>query len=429
MVTLSHLSWATLAPELLSLIHEIIAEDFLESKTNADLAHKQAYPWDTRNRDKKTALPPLALKHVARVNKHWHDVANRGLYKVLFIQREQTIKRLVRTVTSNPALLPFIKSVSIDYKFNNLPTQKKALQKALAIRKKANQHTWQFLRLLEPGRLKHLSLEWQSVSPLPSSTDDESALLPCLDGVVSLSLVANHSDARSISEVLHPAAATLRRLSLDVRYMESWTDTIPNDLKLTCIRLHTPNLNVGGLQLLLRSGTIEYLNFVYGYDMKITPQELQPEFFKIAPKLRGLHIEMPHAFSARRKEFIETVITVLHSTQHLETLHLSLEKDDVDAIVAAGLPATLRDFILDYRVTEHSLTYEAGIVEALQQVSSSILAQTLPALRRLAIGSSLHTSPVPIVGNPFTSQVVSAADQGVSLRLLDLFPYEIPWDA
>lgn len=116
-------------------IHRILAEDFLEAKAEADQTLRIG--WHKRTRDRQTALPPLALKHVALVNKHWvrcrvrsvwpcaltrawqHLVSNQDLYRTIFIQREQTIQRLVRTVTNNPELLPLVKSVTVNYKCAN----------------------------------------------------------------------------------------------------------------------------------------------------------------------------------------------------------------------------------------------------------------------------------------------------------------------
>lgn len=45
-----------------------------------------------------------------------HLVANQEMYRNIFIQREQTIQRLVRTVTGNPELLHLVKSVTVNYK-------------------------------------------------------------------------------------------------------------------------------------------------------------------------------------------------------------------------------------------------------------------------------------------------------------------------
>ncbi|KZV92561.1 hypothetical protein EXIGLDRAFT_718232, partial [Exidia glandulosa HHB12029] len=104
--------------------------------------------WDTRPRNERTALPPTALKQVALVNKHWHTVGNENVYRAIFIHREQTIQRLLKAVTSNPQLLVLIKFVTVDYKYNSLPTQPKAAKKALAIRKKTSNLTWQFLHKL-----------------------------------------------------------------------------------------------------------------------------------------------------------------------------------------------------------------------------------------------------------------------------------------
>ncbi|KAH7107198.1 hypothetical protein BKA62DRAFT_686254 [Auriculariales sp. MPI-PUGE-AT-0066] len=266
-------TWATFVPELLSQVLALLLHDFEEWK-----AQKEAGYSGSTGKLQRQRMPRHPLLTATHVNRHWNGVATRDLYSRIYVHKLEVVRPLLKAVTANPKLLDHIKSLNIDYKYVGLPTQPKAAKKEQGRRQRTSVVTWQLLRMLKPGRLRHLSIEAQSLLPFPADYSFND-LIQALIGLKSLAIVSDgyltFGPFLHFAQWVAAAAPTLERLSLPCVWSSSMGTTqnentiqkisggIPN-LKSVCIIGDRSELSAETFDILVtapaRAGLLEDLS-------------------------------------------------------------------------------------------------------------------------------------------------------------------------
>lgn len=357
-------------------------------------------------------------KHVSLVNRHWHAAANENLYRTVFIHRETTIQLFVKAVTLNPDLLYLIKSVTIDYKYNGLPTQPKALKKALNLRKKNSKLTWELLGLLRPGRLMHLELE--SGSFYQASTDALDTLIPALRGLVHLTLRSTRPSHHpyDLRRWIEPAKPTLRRLSLCSLPLVG--EEIPDGMQLRTLRIDVSSiLTAEQLRSLLCRNTLETLSLKFStyFRFNLLPAVWELELLKVAPRLRALRVLWQWTLLQQGQDFLRVFCNILDKAKTLQVLHLLIE--DIAVIIPDHLPTSLRRLLLHVYPPGHD---RAASQTMMFNAVDAVLDASLPLLSHLTVVPRFDDVEIE---SPEADKLIAAgAARGIAVQFLLSLPTE-----
>ncbi|KAH7107180.1 hypothetical protein BKA62DRAFT_765728 [Auriculariales sp. MPI-PUGE-AT-0066] len=430
--------WGQLVPELLAEVQQILVDELNEWKADKDA--EQQLNIDKRRRQ---AMPRHPLLTATRVNRHWNRVATRQLYSNLYLHKLETIRPLVKALLGNFALIEHIKCVTIDFKYLNLSTQKKAREKEMQRRRKASGFAWSLLNLLNSGRLRHLSIVGSALEPLPIGVEDW-APPACITGLKGLDIVERFH----ATQWVEAAAPTVERLKLphDISAMPAVQALSFPNLKSFCAK---PIITVDGaiIKCIKQLGyaATSTSSQVQLEDLSIGGLELEPDVIhrilsRSANTLRRLHLQPQcfpeQLFRKRFSDFRQKIIDVLPTCLTLEVLELELnpslyqnwipveEPDAKEKLLELvdALPSNLQVLVLYADFTSNK--------ENLTAVAQRILQRDLPNLRRVELPSRnlvySHHKPLQ-VAEEFASLAELFEPRGIVARFDRRFPEHLPW--
>ncbi|KZV82328.1 hypothetical protein EXIGLDRAFT_843826 [Exidia glandulosa HHB12029] len=148
------------------------------------------------------------------VNKYWHAVTAKFLYRVVVITRPESMHLLLRSLKANKALAKHIDSFSLDYRYKGIPTKPDLAAAEKARRIETSAATWEVLNMLKG--LYHLDVSTYSLEPAPKGKNKQ-PILPnnVLKGLKSITIrdtAPNHGARTAYSRWVKIAAPTLERL-------------------------------------------------------------------------------------------------------------------------------------------------------------------------------------------------------------------------
>ncbi|EJD53191.1 hypothetical protein AURDEDRAFT_157758 [Auricularia subglabra TFB-10046 SS5] len=418
--------WDGFVPELLSMVQDILVDDYNQLKASAETQRLRA------KRNAKGTVPTPPLAHLARVNRHWNAVARKDMYERVYVHKEQTMKLLARTLVANPDLLDLIKSFTVDYRYNNMPTQAKAQTKEKANRTRTSKVTWQVLKLLKPRTLTHLSVEEESLSPMPGG-DEQSP--PCLVGLTSLSVEARrYTTSDWAVEWFKVAVPTLKKFKaptspIALEYLKTALD---KPARLTGLYLPASQTHFDNdtFKLLVGESVLEDLSF---NDLPLLSLDtFTKEMNRLARNLRRLHIGATYsssrAFPRTRAEYIEAICTMLKHCNSLEVLHVCANGEELVAPISRAIPRSVRHLVID---VDCVCTDTGGIVrnptfEDILGATDAVLNEDLTNLRVFSVTCFRIDWNNHSHGEELARRVADATAKNIKLSYSTEFPTHLP---
>ncbi|EJD54285.1 hypothetical protein AURDEDRAFT_179482 [Auricularia subglabra TFB-10046 SS5] len=192
---------ATLIVELLDRIFALVAGRYWEpifTWLNSD---------EFVTSKRKIGLP---LVHIARVNKHWHSIALRQLYRTVVICNPDSMRLLARALKGQPscAFTDYFHSFTIEYWYKNLPSDPEKRKLEAQARQENSTATWEVIPHIK--KLHHFGLSSSSLDPIPRGREHPS-VPGFLQGLKSLSLREDNWSHFLYSKWIFAAAPTLER--------------------------------------------------------------------------------------------------------------------------------------------------------------------------------------------------------------------------
>ncbi|KZV87398.1 hypothetical protein EXIGLDRAFT_752266 [Exidia glandulosa HHB12029] len=366
-------------------------------------------------------MPAHPLQRLSLVNKHWSAVARKDLYARVFVHTEQTVRRLLRTVTEHGDLLDLIKSITVDYKYAQLPTQKKAMNKEKAARSRTSKLTWKLLLLLRPGRTVYLALDGESLRPYCDETPDD-RMIPCLTGLRGL-YFEDISSGIDYTPWIRAAAPTLLALSIPSQpIIVSRFNFDGLSFALKCLFIPAPGqgrnlISAAAFKALIKSSALE--------DLTINPMDNVPtsvvraELIRAAPTLRRLQFAAP--YGDIRTELVQALQAGLQLCTNLRILNLWLREDGITDAFASGIPPTVQHMIVCVESVPTFAAY-SSVDATLGRVGRLILGLDLPRLETLKL-SNIHLRVHPNV----TLESLELPETKIHVSLGTEFPRNLPW--
>ncbi|KZV89617.1 hypothetical protein EXIGLDRAFT_771604 [Exidia glandulosa HHB12029] len=414
------MTWASLSPELLSIIHKMLVDDRFSSRVE-DRFFKFSY-----GNLNPVSLPPLPLAHAALVNRHWHNIATEHLYGRIFVHTPLVLERLVQSLSSNEELPYFIRYVTLCHDCASTREDRNSPQA-----RERERRAWQFLNLLLPGRLIHLAISPQSVtSGSPDSLDASysSAQLPCLPRLVSLTMLTwPHTPMRYLDFTamlrrwMHQASRTLSYLSIpDVPLLADGSSAFPATLKLRGLHaVHGRNIDFAGLCASISHETLESLSL--RMEMPDRANRVKDALIALAPRLQALHLSS----SVTITPFTEA----LPHFHRLHTLFIALNDDHFD-IFLSHIPSSLRRLEIVLNSMPWSNPLDFHIQETVSAAQKILQLNSLSSLSRLMMTNSYPDSNFPFMSidhTVFESTIALAATRDITLTFMELFPRQLEW--
>ncbi|KZV92555.1 hypothetical protein EXIGLDRAFT_718227 [Exidia glandulosa HHB12029] len=214
----------------------------------------------------------------------------------------------------------------------------------------------------------------------------------------------------------------------------SIADAVPHNLHLNNLRL----VDNGGFdgpslrRLLSGTGTsLEYLTLSFPANLTAPALELQGTITGIAPRLKGLHVEVRYdEFQPGARAFVEHLATILPMCRSLRVAHLLLGEEDMENVIRY-LPNSVEKVIV---AVESGAWDEEDIfdVEAIAKTADAVISQDLSSLRQLMVTSraspSRQGAGAAVDLTPYEEAIAMAAAKGVELTFHGLFPERVRLD-
>jgi len=295
------------------------------------------------------------------------------------------------------------------------------------------------MQLSRPGRLRHLSVECQSLLPYSGEATHDNIIIPALEGLKSLAIhLSNPWSAGHIvqfSQWIAVAAPSLERLMLPSNQRGDHSAALQEIESLRKLKSFGLDSSCGHGLSDMSESTFKKLTqgSACGFEdislpsMRHLQNPMLLQFLERAvPTLRRLHLSLTSAIYSGRSggwaELFSGLLTLLPKLATLEVLQLEMHFDEVEEYqrLVRALPPNIRVLKIGRRKSYGACPSVEGLANA--------IADELPHLGRLSrvqIVDNIHAKDY----TP-TDELTSAGkfdERGVELSFRCVFTEHLPW--